>query len=93
MVHNKTAGQDDKKPVVTIPLPTQLLPPSMASGPRQQPWQVHSRGGESRRCDRADSTGTGTWPTANVSTQQLLTRAEMSSLLRSAHKGIPRRKR
>ena len=27
MVHDKTTGQDDKKPVVTVPLPTQLLPP------------------------------------------------------------------
>ena len=88
MVHDKTTGQDDKKPVVTVPLPTQLLPPSW----RQ--YSSHDRhilaGGESRRCDRADSTGT--WPAANVSTQQLPTRAEMSSLLRSANKGIPRRK-
>ena len=67
--------------------------PQLASGPRGRSDRHILAGGESHRCDRTDSTGTGTCPAANVSTQQLPTMAEMSSLLRSAHKGIPRRKR
>ena len=67
--------------------------PHLASGPRGRSDRHILAGGESHRCDRTDSTGTGTCPAANVSTQQLPTMAEMSSLLRSAHKGIPRRKR
>jgi hypothetical protein len=37
LVHNKVAGQNDKKPVVTVPLPTHHLAPHGVRTKRQEP--------------------------------------------------------